>query len=124
MGAITILTIMEKIKNALKSVNKFGLLAILLVGIVVFTQSAFKNKERLAQTWSFTHAVDNDMLNANNYQLNGTPSEECDLTSPLPCQIVVDNSITTPGQLATFLSTKTESQILDDYADGRVPRID
>jgi hypothetical protein len=115
---------MEKLKNSLKSVSKLGLLGIMLAGLLVFTQSAFKGKEKLVQTWSFNHAVDNDMLNANNYQLNGTPSEECDLTSPLPCQIVVDDNITTPSQLATFLSTKTESQILDDYADGRVPRID
>ncbi len=42
-GTITILTIMEKFKNAFKSVNKFGLLALALVA---FAMMSFTSNEK------------------------------------------------------------------------------
>ncbi|SFH05171.1 hypothetical protein [Pedobacter insulae] len=38
---------MEKFKNALKSVNKFGLVLILAAAGIIFSQSAFKSKKAM-----------------------------------------------------------------------------
>ena len=46
-GAVSIFTIMEKIKNMLKSVNKFGLLALMLVA---FMAVAFKAPQKKTNT--------------------------------------------------------------------------
>lgn len=97
-----------------------GLVALFTGFGLVATQSAFTIKR--SQTWTFNQSVSTDMQNYHNYTLNGTPSAECTSIADYPCQLSVDVSIDTPAELKTFLSGKTNSQILS-FAIGRVPEL-
>ena len=87
-GALAILTIMEKIKNALKSANKFGLALILLAATLFITQNAFTPKHQNdAGDWYY---------NGNNYTMaaswdrtQDTEQYSCQTFSDEPCKITV-----------------------------------
>lgn len=120
---------METLKNALKSVNKFGLLAIVLVAFatLAFKVDGVKTKaNRFSQTWVFKGSllVDAATANSTNYALNpGTLPTGCGSGSNLPCQIITPTSVDTFGELQTYLNDtfNGDPEEIRDGADSRKP---
>lgn len=120
---------MEKFKNALKSVNVFGLLAITLVAFatMAFKSDGATNKaNRFAQTWVFKGSVlaNAAIANSTNYELNpSTLPSGCGSGSDLPCQIITPTSVDNYAKLQTYLNTNFngDPEEIRDGANSRKP---
>lgn len=109
---------MERFKNALKSVNKFGLLLIFALGLFVITQSAFTNAK--ADTyWVFDGTSVDDAKDASQYHEDAL-APSCVAGSNMPCKIKTDASINDETALQTYLNTfSTPQAVLASVTDKR-----
>lgn len=108
---------MEKFKNALKSVNKFGLLLIFALGLFVITQSAFTNA-KTDTYWVFDGNDISQVKDASQYHEDaGAPS--CATGTALPCKLQTDVSINDETSLQTYLNTFPNDLAVRDAAIGK-----
>ncbi|KIO77518.1 hypothetical protein TH53_08730 [Pedobacter lusitanus] len=106
-------------KKFLKNVNTVGLIAILLAGGLIFTQSAFKNvhPDRFATSYFF-NGDDNSMIKtpgAWDTQLD-LDRFRCELVTNTPCELVIPAGET----LEDYLDHHTPQQIIKDSKSRRV----
>ncbi|WGQ09038.1 hypothetical protein QG516_21235 [Pedobacter gandavensis] len=105
---------MEKFKNALKSVNIFGLSAILLVSVLTFGFKADSktNNSKATRYWYY-NSTSNDPAQfkvATNYATSNN-SEACVVNAERPCKIFVNADNAT--QLQSILTPLTPDDISD-----------
>jgi hypothetical protein len=109
-------TIKFKIMNKIKKMGA-GIMMFVFAIALVFTQSAFKNS-RASQTWVFTGTATSQITNANYYSQSAPVPNNCQSSRPLPCKLILDESVNTQQALTNFMSGKTSSQIVNNYAVG------
>lgn len=97
-------------KRLFKNVNAFGLLGMLVMGLLVFTQSAFKSDSHRAEGEYFFNGTDASQIQDANVW--GTTLDmnlyRCVTTAPLPCKITVPQDET----LADYLVSHEPSEII------------
>jgi hypothetical protein len=102
--------------NTIKKMRA-GMIMFALAIVLVFTQSAFKSA-RAPQTWVFTGTLTSQITNPNFYSQTAPSPNDCDAGEPLPCKLVLDESINNRQALVSFMAGKSNDQILNTYAVG------
>ncbi|HEY0177745.1 MAG TPA: hypothetical protein VGC08_15285 [Pedobacter sp.] len=107
-------------KRLFKNVNTFGLLGMLVMGLLVFTQSAFKSDAKhLDSTYYFNGTDNSDIKTAADWGASlNTDKYSCDTFGDAPCQLNVPDGQT----LQEYLDSHTESEILAASASIRVEK--
>lgn len=96
---------MKTLLNALKGINKLGLVLVLVAATLVFTQSAFKSSTAVRYQYMNNTATNIDQVSSWQ-QITGT-EPTCDNEEDLPCVIEVD------GSLASYLDNKDVQAIFE-----------
>jgi hypothetical protein len=102
--------------NSIKKMGA-GIMMFVFAIALVFTQSAFKSS-RAPQTWIFTGTATTQVTNANFYSQSAPNPSNCSTSKPLPCKLILDDSVNDHDALVAFMSGKSYSDIINDYAQG------
>lgn len=99
-------------KNFVKNLKTYGLLAILMVGGLVITFSAFKAKEVKLEEHSY-YFMSNTSLDIKNVSAwSETPVQTCGIDGSLPCEIRISEE----QSLNDYLLNTEVEKIIEDAA--------